>query len=53
MLLQELITKVDFNDYGMFSEQYLFGGIDVQREKLEADGIVLNGNKVDLDRYRW
>lgn len=41
------------NSKGMLSEQYLFGGIDAQRDRLEADGIVVEGNKVDLNRYGW
>lgn len=39
------------NSKGMLSEQYAFGGIDVQRKRLEADGIVVEDNKVNLKTY--
>lgn len=39
--------------YGQLAELYAFGGINAQREKLEADCIVVEGNKVDLNRYGW
>lgn len=41
------------NARGMLAEQYAFGGIDAQRKKLEAEGIVVVGNTVDLKRYLW
>ena len=39
------------NSKGMLSNYYAFGGIAGQQRKLEADGIVVKGFKVDLDRY--
>lgn len=39
------------NSKGMLSEQYAFGGIDVQRKRLEADGIAVENNKVNLKIY--
>ena len=41
------------NREGRLAEQYAFGGANAQREKLEADGIVVERNKVDLKRYGW
>lgn len=39
------------NNRGQLSPAYAFGGLDVQRKLLEADGIVVEGNKVDLKKY--
>ena len=41
------------NVKGQLSEQYAFGGIDIQKRKLEAEGIVVVDNKVDLTKYGW
>lgn len=41
------------NAKGMLSEQYAFGGIDSQRKKLQADGVDVDNNKVDLNIFRW
>jgi len=38
---------------GKLSTAYLFGGVEVQRKRLEADGIEVKGNKVDLKKYLW
>ncbi len=38
---------------GRLSEAYLFGGIKAQRKRLEADGIEVENNKVDLKKYLW
>lgn len=38
---------------GHLSEHYAFGGMESQRRKLEADGIVVEVNKVNLSRYQW
>ena len=41
------------NAQGKLAENYAFGGIEKQKIRLEADGIVINNNKVDLKRYQW
>ena len=41
------------NASGKLSEHYAFGGIEVQKERLEADGIEVVDYKVDLRRYKW
>ena len=41
------------NARGKLSENYVFGGLKVQKERLEADGIVVNHDKVDLKKYQW
>ena len=41
------------NAKGALSEQYAFGGIESQRDKLEADGIQVDDKKVDLKRFQW
>ena len=39
------------NSQGKLSAAYAFGGLDAQKRRLEADGIVVEGNKVDLKKY--
>lgn len=39
------------NSKGKLSTAYAFGGLDEQRRRLEAEGIVVVEGKVDLKRY--
>ena len=39
------------NGKGELSRAYAFGGIDEQKRRLEADGIVVEDYKVDLEKY--
>ena len=41
------------NSKGMLAEAFVFGGAGVQKGLLEADGIKVNDNKVDLKIYGW
>ena len=41
------------NARGELSFAYAFGGIEAQKRRLEAEGIVVTGNKIDLERYGW
>lgn len=41
------------NASGKLSEQYLFGGLDAQKERLESEGIEVVDYRVDLDKYGW
>ena len=41
------------NARGELSLAYAFGGIEAQKRRLEAEGIVVTGNKIDLERYGW
>ncbi len=41
------------NSKGMLAEAFIFGGAGVQKGLLEADGIKVNDNKVDLKIYGW
>ncbi|MBQ7707895.1 MAG: methylated-DNA--[Lachnospiraceae bacterium] len=41
------------NSKGMLVEAFVFGGAGVQKELLEADGITVKDNKVDLKIYGW
>ncbi len=41
------------NSKGEPSRAYAFGGIDEQKRRLEADGIVVENGKVDLKRYGY
>lgn len=38
---------------GNLSDNFAFGGIEKQREKLEAEGIRVINYKVDLSTYQW
>ncbi len=41
------------NADGKLSLGYAFGGIEEQKRRLLAEGIEINGYKVDLKKYRW
>lgn len=41
------------NAKGQLSAQYAFGGMEQQKLKLEAEGIMVDKDKVDLRTYRW
>lgn len=44
--------KVVFAD-GKLSQGYAAGGMAAQKRKLEADGIKISNNKLDLSVYRY
>lgn len=41
------------NASGKLSANYAFGGLSGQKQRLEQDGILVQNDKVDLNRYRW
>lgn len=41
------------NREGRLSDAFAFGGVNQQKVLLEADGIEVVDNKVDLNRYQW
>lgn len=41
------------NSKGELAEAFVFGGKDVQKERLKKDGIEVINNKVDLNKYQW
>lgn len=41
------------NSRGELSGRFAFGGIMIQQEKLEADGIKVANNRVDLHKYQF
>ncbi len=41
------------NREGRLSDAFAFGGVNQQKILLEADGIVVVDNHVDLERYQW
>lgn len=41
------------NSKGELAEAFVFGGKDVQRKRLEKEGIEVTNNKVDLSVYQW
>ena len=41
------------NSKGELAEAFVFGGKNIQKERLEKDGIEVINNKVDLHKYQW
>jgi alkylated DNA nucleotide flippase Atl1 len=42
------------NSQGRLTGRFAFGGIDVQKERLEADGVEVSDDySVDLSKYQW
>ena len=41
------------NRFGEVSKAFAFGGENKQIELLEQEGIKLDGNRVDLEKYQW
>lgn len=41
------------NSRGELADAFVFGGKDVQKQRLENEGIEVCNNKVDLDIYKW
>lgn len=41
------------NSKGELAEAFVFGGKEIQKERLEKEGIKVVGNKVDLKVYQW
>ena len=41
------------NAKGNLAKNYAFGGAECQKMHLEADGVIVNNNKVDLKVYQW
>lgn len=41
------------NAKGNLAKNYAFGGVDCQKIRLEADGVIVSNNKVDLKVYQW
>lgn len=42
------------NHQGKLTGRFAFGGINVQKEKLEADGVEVSDDyRVDLGKYQW
>ncbi len=41
------------NSQGRLSYNFAFGGIEGQRAKLQQENIIINGDKIDLNIYKW
>ncbi len=41
------------NRFGELSSAFAFGGINMQQQLLEEDGVEVNDGKVDLSLYQW
>jgi O-6-methylguanine DNA methyltransferase len=38
---------------GKLSNSYAFGGLEAQKRRLQADGIVVTDDRLDLSKYQW
>ena len=51
---QEIPCHRVVNRFGMLADSYVFGGKDVQKMRLEAEGVEVDSSgKVDLNRFLW
>lgn len=41
------------NAQGRLAPSFAFGGSDAQKRMLEREGVVVRGNRVDLEKYQW
>lgn len=41
------------NRFGELSEAFAFGGINEQAELLRAEGVEVEGNRVNLEKFLW
>ena len=41
------------NSKGELAEAFVFGGVNIQKERLEKEGVEVIDNKVDLSKYQW
>lgn len=41
------------NSQGKLSKNFAFGGLEGQKKKLLDEGIEVNNDRVDLDKYLW
>lgn len=41
------------NSKGQLSGRFAFGGIMIQQERLESEGIIVENNRVDLQKYQF
>ena len=41
------------NSKGELAENFVFGGKNIQKERLEKEGIIVKDGKVDLKTYQW
>ena len=41
------------NRFGEPSKAFAFGGMNMQIQMLEAEGIVIKNGRVDLEKYQW
>ena len=41
------------NSKGELAEAFVFGGKEIQKQRLEKDGIEVKNYKVDLNKYKW
>ena len=41
------------NSKGELAEAFVFGGKNVQKDRLENDGVVVLNDRVDLEKYQW
>lgn len=41
------------NAQGMLAQAFVFGGVNVQQQMLESEGVIVADNRVDLERYQF
>ncbi len=41
------------NASGRLAPMFAFGGADAQKRMLEAEGVTVKDNRVDLEKYQW
>ncbi len=41
------------NASGRLAPMFAFGGVDAQKRMLEAEGVTVTDNRVDLDKYQY
>ena len=41
------------NSKGQLAEHYAFGGLEAQKQRLLADGVEVENDRVDLKKYRY
>ena len=41
------------NRFGELSEAFAFGGVNKQAELLKAEGVEVEGNRVNLEKFLW
>lgn len=41
------------NAQGMLAQAFVFGGVNIQQQMLESEGVIVADNRVNLERYQF